>query len=175
MSRISLAQAVRNAIEGEYHAAEFYTMLARDNRDERAVRFLSRMADEELKHAQQIEGMGSLLGAGELPDSPDIVVDGIETIRSAEGRADLTYREALEIALAAEHKARRFYDVVAALYDGEVALLFSTIARAEAQHAAQLDTLLAHLEQTESARVLELPAEWLVDDEQRPSRDPEPS
>jgi rubrerythrin len=169
MPEITLAQAVRNAIEGEYYAARFYNMLARDNEDDRAARFFSKIADQEVHHAQQIEAMGDLMGASELPASPNIDVAGIGTVRSAEGRTDLTYGDALEIALQAERNAMRFYALMAELFEGDASLLFDTISRAEAEHAEDIETIMEHLEQTQARQILELPSQWLISADDEPT------
>jgi rubrerythrin len=145
---MTLEQAVRNAIAAEIGAAGFYTLLAHNSEDERARGFFETMASQEMEHARNIQQLGQQLGAGELPDRADAAVKTVETAMGWEGRTDLTYREALEVALAAENNAELVYETWSEQLPDPPSALFSTLARTEEQHAATLRGLLEELDPT---------------------------
>ncbi len=148
--QMTLAQAVRNAVAAEIAAAGFYTLLAENSRDEQATAFFHGMAAQELDHARCIEQVGQELGAGTLPDRADASVQGVETAMGWEGRTDLTYREALEIALAAENNAEFVYETWAEQLPDPPSALFTNLARTEERHA---ETLRKLLDETDAAQL----------------------
>ena len=155
---MTLEQAVRNAIAAEIGAAGFYTLLAESSQDREARTFFEKMASQEMDHARNIEQLGQQLGAGELPDRADASVKAVETAMGWEGRTDLTYRDALEVALAAENNAELIYETWADQLPDPPSALFTTLARTEEQHAATLRQLLEQTDAAQLDRAVGIPA-----------------
>lgn len=139
---IQLAQAIRNAIEGERAAEQFYLELAEAARDEETRAFLRAVAGEEREHAAGLELVGKQLVDGALPDRADMPVDGIERAPALAGARDLSFVEALTLALEAEESAALYYDGLASSCSGEVAAFFVSVRGMEERHAARIRSVL---------------------------------
>ncbi len=142
MATTSLAQAVRNAVEAERSAERFYRQLAQNTQDPGARDFLIDMANQEVDHAKAFENLGARLEAGELPFAASFNVEVIETAPEWADAANLTYEQALAIALENEQRAELYYDALADTTEGDVADFFSRIAAVEAQHVQVLQEKL---------------------------------
>jgi len=143
--RLTLEQATRDAIEAEKHAAFLYEMLAQNTDDELAMELLQEMAAQEHLHAETIENLGAELGAILLPPLPQGAVADVEVASGWEFRHHLTYEEALQYALRAEHNARLYYEGMALRFDPPIRDLFENIARAEQRHATTIEQIRRQL------------------------------
>jgi rubrerythrin len=139
---ITLGQAIRNAIEAEKAAEQFYLELAGVAREADTQAFLRRVAGEERAHAAGLERVARQLGEGELPDRADMPVAGIESAPGLAGARDLAFVDALTLALEAEDSAALFYDGLASSCTGEAAELFVVVRDQEERHAAQIRGVL---------------------------------
>ena len=161
MTEMTLEQAMRNALAAERYSAFFYLELAEKTADLNTREFLLRMSKQEEEHARQVRRIGGLLGAGELPVKPNIDFKGVETVRGEwTDRRDLTYLEALDIAVASEEHAERFYRMLSGLFEGETSLLFDTLANAEVQHRGYLE----QIRRNAGAQQQQVPIELSPDD-----------
>lgn len=139
MPTTRLAQAVRNAVEAELSAERFYRQLAENTRDEEAFRFLTQLADQEIKHADAFKKFGEQLEAGELPFAADFNVEVIEAAPEWAYTEDMSYRQALTIALENEQRAELYYDALAETTEGKISEFFAKIAKVEQQHVHELE------------------------------------
>ncbi len=138
---MTLEQAVRDALEAERFASMFYDQLAGLTDDRKARGFFSTMAAQERRHAQRVRGLGDHLGAEGLARHPLIDVSHVETTVGWQHLEDITYVDALHIALQAEQAAVRFYRTMSELLDGDAAILFGELAADELAHVAKLEVI----------------------------------
>ncbi len=142
MTTLQLGQALRNAIEAEKAAKRFYELLAESTEDADAKSFLEKMAREENRHAKQLEEYVSKAVELTIPDLPDENVEAVETMREWAYVDDISYENALAIALEAELHAALYYSTIAdCMEPGTGRALFETIARTEEKHAANLRSI----------------------------------
>ncbi len=141
MSKMTLEQAVRDALEAERFAALFYDQLGELTDDRRARGFFASMAAQERRHAERVEELGERLGAEGLADHALIDVSHVETTVGWQHLNTITYQDALHIALQAEHAAVRFYRTMSELLDDEAATLFAELAADELGHVAKLEMI----------------------------------
>jgi len=139
----SFGQALRNAIEVEKAAEEFYTRLAAATHDQEARGFLENIAFQEREHAGSIEDLAARLGAGELPIKPDFNVEVVETSPDWQYHDNISIDEALLVALDNENSAAMYYDALASSCDGDVRELFETLTRTEEEHARRIEAMQA--------------------------------
>ena len=140
---LSLAQAVRNAIEAERAAARFYRGLASRADDDAVRQFFLEMAAQEEAHAASIEQLGQKMQAGELPLAPDHDVRGVESAPGWSGVEQIEMDQALVLALEGEQHASLYYEAIGDSCTGEVASFFKELARNEDHHAEALQKLIA--------------------------------
>lgn len=141
MSKMTLEQAVRDAYEAERFAAMFYDELAGLTDDRKARGFFSTMAAQERRHAERVLEIGGRLGTEGLATHAVIDVSHVETAVGWQKLEDITYVDALGVALEAEHAAVRFYRTMSELLDGEASFLFAELAADEQAHVAKLQVL----------------------------------
>jgi rubrerythrin len=147
MSKVTLEQAIRDAIEVERSAAQFYEVLGANTDDDEAKEFLARMVAEEKAHERSIAEMGQKLTSGELPARASDNCEMVETAPDWAYAEGLDYRAALAVALEAEQHAALFYDAVAdGFSEPRIRQFFVTLARTEEQHVAALEARLRVLE-----------------------------
>jgi len=138
-----LRQALRNAIEVERSAARFYQTLAPRAKDPRARSFLERMATEETAHAAGFEEKSRELAEGRLPDWPDMQLEQVETVPDWGCAEDISYAQALQVALEAEQHAELFYDAIADMATSpSVQAFFRQVASNEAAHSKTIAALI---------------------------------
>ena len=138
MSEVSVAQAIRNALEAERARARFYDRLRQQTKDPDAQAFLAQMARAEEAHARSIEDSSTALAAT-LPTDADALAGAVETAPGWEWIEDLEPRaQALQIAVEAEHNAALFYEAVADALTGEARAFFEQLAATESEHARAL-------------------------------------
>ena len=145
MTKLSLEQAIRNAIEVEEAAARFYKLLADSTADVKAKKFLEKMIAEEQGHARAIEDMGKELTNGKIPGRPDDNCEIVETAPEWAYMDDISYGQALEIALDAENHAALYYSAVADGFTGPVSEFFRSLSSTEEQHIKNLQETIKTL------------------------------
>jgi rubrerythrin len=139
MTTISARQAIRNAIEAELAAARFYRLLAESTQDAESRAFLFGLADLEIGHAEAIEKNGRDIVDGPLPARPDGRVDMIETVPEWRFADNLTFDQALDMALAAERQAAMYYDAFSDQFEGPAKQFFGNLSKTETEHAASIE------------------------------------
>jgi rubrerythrin len=142
MPKMTLGQAVRNAIEAEWEAARYYTKLAAHAAGDDAQHFLQDMAGQEVEHARDLERFAASLDKGRVPEAPSRDVGELVALPALVPGEPLVYEAALELALDAESRAHAAYASLADAMGGPSAAFFSKLALAELQHAEQLQRLL---------------------------------
>ncbi len=141
MSCITVPQAIRNAIETETAAANFYRSLVPRARDADTARLLIGMVRDEEAHAQQLTAVVDALSVGPLPDAADELAHLVESSPPLSS-SNISFVKALFLALDAEHHAAHFYSVVAEATSGDVRDLFLRLAAVERGHARRIEQML---------------------------------
>lgn len=142
MPRMTLGQAVRNAIEAEWEAARYYTRLSAHASEDDAQRFLQDMAEQEVEHASDLERFAASLAKGRVPEAASRDVGEMVALPALVPGEPLVYEAALALALDAESRAHAAYGALADATDGPTTAFFTKLALAELQHAEQLQRLL---------------------------------
>jgi len=145
MTQLTRAQAIQTAIDAEKAATTFYARLARNTEDEEARTLLQKLASDEASHAIQIVDLAKRLGEDRLPEAGLLLADGIEIRNDWHEIDDMTYEQALEVALDGEHHAVMMYEALAEDTLPEVNAFFLGMARVEAIHVKWLTRLKAKL------------------------------
>jgi len=111
-----------------------------------AASFFRRMAKLEDRHRAQIAERREQLFTGIAPTVRDVAAWGVEVADQARLKATLTQREALELALEAETRARDYYgEAVNYVTEPLVVELFEELRDAEIEHQRLLKLLLDKL------------------------------
>ncbi len=134
---LTLTRAVENAIEAEMAAHRFYKYLLECTDDPDARQFFRKMANEELEHAENVQNIGRRFTDRPLPD-PDGSFEQVEISRLWERADNITFRQALDLAIEGESHARFFYDAVAQSLEGNLADFFHRLAEQERAHENHL-------------------------------------
>lgn len=142
---ITLEQAIRDAITVERAAAWFYEKLSAKAQDEQTRQLLLSMCQQEKEHAEAIARMARQLKPGELPSRPSQGVFRTETAPSWLYAEDISFVEALRIALEGELSAALYYDAIADSFEGSSETFFRELSRTEEDHARQLREVLEGL------------------------------
>lgn len=138
-----LKSALRNAIEIERAASRFYRSLAAKASDAETRGFLEKMAGDEDAHAAGFEQKSRDLALGKLPDWADFNVETVETAPEWRGVENISYEQALQVALEAEQHAELFYDALADTAPAKaVQDFFRQVADNEARHVATVAELI---------------------------------
>jgi rubrerythrin len=122
MPRLTLGQALKNAMEGERAASRLYAMLATRVKEAEARTFLEDMSAQEAQPNTSVGEVTKLL--------PPVPLES------------LGFVEAVGLAIEAESQAHALYGAMAAQTRGMVSRFFTRMATAELQHAEQLQNLL---------------------------------
>ena len=127
------------AIQGEQEAHDFYIDLA--DRVERPAmkKLLKQFAREEAGHKKKLESIKK--GSRSFPYADDVVDLKIaDYLVEVEPTGDLTYQEALILAMKREKAAFRLYTDLAALTaDKDLKLVFRSLAQEEAKHKLRFE------------------------------------
>lgn len=142
MAPFTPQQAIRDAVEAERKAAEFYELLAEGARDPEARAFLEAMARAEVEHAESILALGTRL-AGELPARPAGDVELVETLPAWRFAENIGLDQALRVALDAERQAAIYYDAISDLLPSPFDAFFRELAGVEEQHARAVEGRIA--------------------------------
>lgn len=136
---ITARQAIRNAVEAEKAAAQFYRFLAENTEDIESRRFLVEMAVAEEGHANAIESEGILIVKGPLAARADSAVDMVEALPEWKFVENISFDDALRVAHQAELKAAMYYDAFADFLGGEASGFFHRLAKTEEEHARSIE------------------------------------
>ena len=127
------------AIQGEQEAHDFYMDLA--DRVERPAmkKLLTQFAREEAGHKKKLESIKK--GSRSFPYADDVVDLKIaDYLVDIEATGDLTYQEALILAMKREKAAFRLYTDLAALTaDKDLKIVFKSLAQEEAKHKLRFE------------------------------------
>jgi len=143
MAKTKLAQAIRNAVEAELSAERFYRELADNTRDSESRDFLLKMAEQESGHAKALERFGEQIRAGDLPFAADFNVEFVEAAPEWAFAQDMSYQQALNVALENEQRAELYYDTLAETTRESVADFFKKVAEVEQQHVEILEKIVS--------------------------------
>lgn len=146
MSRITLEQALSESIESEKAAASFYSIISVFTDDVAVREFLQGMADQERRHAEELQLIAKLVGSGKMGEEEQ---GGIKVVEQAPEWAQIDVSnmkvgEAIRIAVETERQAAEYYESLAKNTQGKVSEFFSNMARAEERHAKSLEKRAFH-------------------------------
>jgi rubrerythrin len=144
---ITLAQAIRTALEAEHNATQFYEQLATRSAGQRVRQLFDELAAQERDHAARLEALGARDPAFSSAASVDVRAVQVESSPEWLRAAQIDLRQALQVAIESEHNAQLYYDAMASSCAREVAGFFESMARTEARHAAVLEQLLQRLDE----------------------------
>ena len=129
------------AIKKEQEAADFYADLASKATQKYMTSVFEQFSREELGHRAKLEGVknGKKLVAAEKKII-DLKIGDFLVPVDTEDAADLTYQQALVIAMKREKESFRLYnDLANATDDGNVKALFLSLAQEEAKHKLRFE------------------------------------
>jgi len=136
---ITAKQAIRNAVEAEKAAAQFYRFLAENTDEPESRKFLVEMAVAEEGHADAIESEGIMLVQGPLAAKADSDVDMVEALPEWKFTENLSLADAMIVAHKAELQVAMYYDAFADFLDGKAKTFFQMLAKTEEDHARSLE------------------------------------
>lgn len=131
----SLEDILDFAIDQEQAAADFYTQLSLKSKHEVMREILSGFAEEELRHKSKLleiksQGATKLVGRNRVPDLK--VSDYIVAVEPSD---DMSYTDALIVAMKLEKKAFQLYnDMAASAEDDSIRQSLLALANEEAKH-----------------------------------------
>ncbi len=135
----SVDEALDFAIEREAEAHHFYTDLAAKAEKPWMAKIFEQFAKEELGHKSKLEGVKA---GKQLKSSEKKIVDlkiG-DYLVAVEPTGDMTYQDALILAMKKEKAAFRLYSDIAAQIDDEaMSSLFAALAQEEAKHKLRFE------------------------------------
>ena len=138
----SIAEVIEFAVMREEEARQFYLELSRKSPDPFMKQIFMDFAHEEEKHRNTLENLdpeglkrlfahniGPVNDMDLAPDTPDTPADG-----------DLSFREALALAMKREDKSQQLYSLLAEMSaDDTISLVFIGLAREEAHHRRRIE------------------------------------
>jgi rubrerythrin len=126
------------AIAREIEARDFYKELAQWAERADVARAFEDLADDELRHKIKLESLRAGKVDIRLEEVGNLgIADGIQ---AAEPEANLTYVEALVLAMQREKQAFRLYtDLASASKDPQMKSVFRKLAQEEAEHKLRLE------------------------------------
>lgn len=138
----SANQILDFAISKEEEAAQFYTDLASRMAPPNMKEVFEQFAHEEKKHKNKLllikAGNKLLLTRKKVTDLK--IADNLVDIDTTVGQSDLTYQQALIIAMKAEKAAFKLYhDLAKTTNDAELKDLFLSLAQEEAKHKLRFE------------------------------------
>jgi rubrerythrin len=139
MRRFSLLDEIWDfAIGREIEARDFYKELAQWAERPQVARAFEELADDELQHKLKLEALRAGKVDIRLQEVGNLgIADGLET---AEPKANLTYVEALVLAMQREKQAFRLYtDLASASKEPQTKSMFRKLAQEEAEHKLRLE------------------------------------
>ena len=127
------------AIQGEQEAHDFYMDLAERVERPAMKKLLKQFAREEAGHKKKLERIKK--GSRSFPYADDVVDLKIaDYLVDVEPTGDLTYQEALILAMKREKAAFKLYTDLAALTaDKDLKIVFQSLAQEEAKHKLRFE------------------------------------
>ena len=127
------------AIQGEQEAHDFYMDLAERVERPAMKKLLRQFAKEEAGHKKKLENIKK--GSRSFPYADDVVDLKIaDYLVDIEATGDLTYQEALILAMKREKAAFKLYTDLAALTaDKDLKIVFQSLAQEEAKHKLRFE------------------------------------
>ena len=137
----SVDSVVNFAIDKEEKAMDFYQKCADRAKNQGIKKFFQEMVDEEKRHRDLLKGLNpSALGDIKLDKVEDLHIS--DYLIDVQFRNELTYQEALTLAMKKEEKAHAFY---AAWKDKcmheKTGKLFEMLATEEMKHKRKIETV----------------------------------
>ncbi|HEC41348.1 MAG TPA: rubrerythrin [Bacteroides sp.] len=136
----SLEEILEFAIKDETRAANLYADLAKRSRNKEIQKVFEQFSKEELGHKSKLERMK----AGESPGIPNEKVQDLKIgdylVEVNTSRDDLSYQDALIIAMKEEKSAFKLYsDLAARIDDPSAKDMFLMLAQEEAKHKLRFE------------------------------------
>lgn len=127
------------AIQGEQEAHDFYMDLAERVERPAMKKLLTQFAREEAGHKKKLESIKK--GSRSFPYADDVVDLKIaDYLVDIDATGDLTYQEALILAMKREKAAFRLYTDLAGLTaDKDLKIVFKSLAQEEAKHKLRFE------------------------------------
>jgi len=141
LSCTAVDDVVNFAIEKEEKAMEFYDQCATRAQNPGIRKFFKEMAEEEQRHRDMLKGLNPVdLGGVKLEQVEDLRIS--DYLIDIPFKEDLTYQEALILAMKKEEKAYAFYSAWKGRCGHErTAKLFQVLENEEQKHKRKLETL----------------------------------
>jgi rubrerythrin len=134
----SANEVLNFAIAKEIAAHDFYVELAEWAERPEAAKAFEDLAAQELQHKIKLEAIKA--GKAAIEDEEVGSLGIAETVEAAEPQANLTYAQALAVAMQREKDAFRLYTHLASMSrERETTTILSRLAQEEAQHKLQLE------------------------------------
>jgi rubrerythrin len=134
----SANEVLNFAIAKELAAHDFYVELAAWTERPEAAKAFEDLAAQELQHKTKLEAIKA--GQAAIQDEEVGSLGIAETLEAAEPQANLTYAQALAVAMRREKDAFRLYTRLASMSrEREITTMLSRLAQEEAQHKLQLE------------------------------------
>jgi rubrerythrin len=129
------------AIEKEEKAMEFYRSCAERAKNSGIRKFFQEMVEEETRHRDMLKDLNpSALGDIRLEKVEDLKIS--DYLIDVKFREDLTYQEALTLAMKKEEKAHAFYSSWKdKCMHEKTARVFEVLAQEELKHKRKIETL----------------------------------
>jgi rubrerythrin len=138
----SLDEILDMAIKDELRAANLYADLAKRSRNKEIQKVFEQFSQEELGHKSKLERMKSD-GSSKIVASEEKVQDlkiGDYLVEVDTSRDDLSYQDALIIAMKEEKAAFKLYtDLAARVDDADAKEVFLMLAQEEAKHKLRFE------------------------------------
>ena len=137
----SLEQTLRNAIEATRAAERFYALLADSTHDATASAFLRGLAVREAAHGQAVGVMALEITEHPLPPHAEAFVDGARVDAGWRSVDDVTFPQAVQVAIDAGLHAGLLYEALADSSPPAARRLLTVLARQQEAHVALLERL----------------------------------
>ena len=136
------------AIQREEQAYKFYSELARKVKSDEMRNVLTGFAEEELNHKATLSAMKNQ--KAKPPDEKIRDLKISDYVTDVEPAPDMTYRDAIIIAMKKETNSFRLYrDLAAITVNEDLKNTFLTLAQEEARHKLRFETEFQNLANTE--------------------------
>ncbi|NSW86309.1 MAG: ferritin family protein [Syntrophobacteraceae bacterium] len=137
----SMDDVLNFAIEKEEKAMEFYRSCAERAKNSGIRKFFQEMVEEETRHRDMLKDLNpSALGDIRLEKVEDLKIS--DYLIDVKFREDLTYQEALTLAMKKEEKAHAFYSSWKdKCMHEKTARVFEVLAQEELKHKRKIETL----------------------------------
>ena len=136
----SIDDALAMAIKDEIRAANLYASLAKRSRNKEIQKVFEQFSKEEMGHKKKLE---KIKAGGKVVVQPKDIQDlkiGDYVVEVNTSRDDLSYQEALIVAMKEEKAAFRLYtDLAARTTDPDVKKTFLMLAQEEARHKLRFE------------------------------------